>query len=290
MKRNEELNKKSEDYVRIEQAINYLEKHFDKQPDLAAIAKAVNLSKYHFQRLFKRWAGVTPQQFLHFLTLEYTKKLLRESHSVFDASLAAGLSSGSRIHDLFISFDAITPGEYKKFGKGLEILYGYHPTPFGLCLLAITHRGICALRFISPHEQKLALKQLQGEWPEAVFVEKPSATLPIIEKIFSQSARNYPFHLTLKGTNFQVQVWRALLAIPAGAIASYQEIAGFLGRPEATRAVASAIAKNPISYLIPCHRVIRKSGEIHNYRWGRSRKKAMLAWEAAMLGKESFSL
>ena len=283
MKVTEELKDKSEDYARIEQAIRFLEMNFEKQPDLDTIASAINLSKFHFHRLFKRWAGVTPEQFLHYLTLEYAKKLLRESHSVFDASLLSGLSSGSRLHDLFITFDAITPGEYKKFGKDLEITYGFHLTPFGLCLLATTPRGICALRFIDPHEQEQAVGQLQKEWPNAAFREQPSTTRPVIARIFSPTPPKQAFHLALKGTNFQVQVWRALLAIPAGAIVSYQDVAAFLGKPNATRAVAGAIAKNPVAYLIPCHRVIRKSGEIYKYRWGTMRKKALLGWEAGNL-------
>jgi len=282
MKLTEEFKNKSDDYMRIEQAIRFLEVNFKDHPDLDEIASAIKLSKYHFHRLFKRWAGVTPNQFLQYLTIEYSKKLLRESHSVFDVSLDAGLSSGSRLHDLFIAFDAITPGEYKKHGKGLEIIYGYHLTPFGKCLLATTPRGICALRFVSPHEQEETVKSLFREWPKAIFVEQPSITQPIINKIFTKGTKAPAFHLELKGTNFQVQVWQALLAIPSGIRVSYQDIASFLGKPKSTRAVANAIANNPIAYLIPCHRVIRKTGEIHNYRWGTSRKRAMIGWETSL--------
>ena len=281
MKVTEELKNRSDDYGRVEQAIRYLETHFKEQPDLDAVARAVHLSKYHFHRLFKRWAGVTPHQFLQYLTIEYSKNLLRTSQSVFDASLAAGLTSGSRLHDLFITFDAVTPGEYKKYGQGLEISYGYHRTPFGGCLLATTHRGICSLRFITSRESDEVMEDLRKQWPKAVFVEKPAVTQPIINRIFSKGAGSPAFHLDVKGTNFQVQVWQALLAIPPGARVSYQDIATFLGRPDSTRAVANAVAVNPIAYLIPCHRVIRKTGEIHNYRWGASRKMAMLAWEAS---------
>jgi len=287
MKQTDIFKSKSEDYERIDKAIRFIETNFKEQPDLDDIANAVNLSKYHFHRLFKRWAGVTPNQFLQYLTIEYSKKLLRESHTVFDVSLTSGLSGGSRLHDLFITFDAITPGEYKMYGKGLQIIYGYHATHFGVCFLATTHRGICALRFVSPNEEDETIKQLLREWPQATFVEEPSVTLPIIKKIFSNKTKAPSFHLDLKGTNFQTQVWRALLEIPPGVIVSYQDIAAMIGKPKSTRAVASAIARNPVAYLIPCHRVIRNSGEIHKYRWGTARKKAMIGWEASILSKKA---
>ena len=171
----------SEDYVRIEQAIRYLESNFQDQPSLDEIAASVHLSKYHFQRLFKRWAGVTPAQFTHYLTIEYAKERLRESRSIFDTTLDAGLSSPSRLHDLFVTFEAMTPGEYKKYGRDLEIFYGFHPTPFGECLLATTPRGICALRFVYPQSRKDIVSQLTWEWPQAIFVEKPTKTQTIVE-------------------------------------------------------------------------------------------------------------
>lgn len=287
MKR-EEFNEASEDYERIERAIRFIEANFRRQPTLDDIAAAIHLSKFHFHRLFKRWAGVTPQQFLHFLTIEHAKEMLRQSRSILDASLAAGLSSGSRLHDLFVSFEAVTPGEYKQHGEGLVITYGYHPTPFGGCLLAMTRRGICALRFCAAGERDECLRQLQQQWPAASFVEDVSVTLPVVTAIFKAKGRDdMTFHLALKGTNFQMQVWRALLAIPPGRLVSYQDIAESIGKPTAVRAVAHAIADNPVAYLIPCHRVIRKTGEIHNYRWGTARKKALIGWEAGRLEGES---
>jgi len=276
------LNEQSENFQRVEQAIEFLEVHFRDQPSLDEIAASVHLSKYHFQRLFKRWAGVTPAHFLHYLTIEYAKDRLRESQSIFDITLDAGLSSPSRLHDLFVSFEAMTPGEYKRQGAGLVIYYGIHPTPFGKCLLATTSRGICALRFLSLENQTRTLQEIQQEWPQATFTEDPARTATIIEHLFAGTRRGkpQPFHLLLKGTNFQVQVWQALLSIPPGALVTYQDVASRVGRPTATRAVANAIAKNPVGYLIPCHRVITKAGKTHRYRWGRTRKKAILGWEA----------
>jgi AraC family transcriptional regulator of adaptative response/methylated-DNA-[protein]-cysteine methyltransferase len=272
-----------DDYKRIEQAIQFLERSFRDQPSLDEIAASVHLSKYHFQRLFKRWAGVTPTQFLQHLTIEYAKERLKEAQNILDATLDTGLSSPSRLHDLFVTFEGMTPGEYKKQGAGLEIRYGFHPTPFGECLLAATQRGICALRFISPVSRGNTLAQLKREWQQAHFVELPTLTEPIVHRIFAavDTDDKGGFHLVVKGTNFQIQVWQALLVIPPGAMVTYQDVAGYVSTPTAARAVANAIAKNPIGYIIPCHRVISKVGEAQRYRWGAARKKAILGWEAS---------
>ncbi|HSG18133.1 MAG TPA: methylated-DNA--[protein]-cysteine S-methyltransferase [Anaerolineae bacterium] len=291
----DQLVQASQDYMRVAQAIRYLEEHFREQPSLDEIAASVHLSKYHFQRLFKRWAGVSPTQFMHFLTVDYAKERLAASESVYDTSLDAGLSSAGRLHDLFITFEAMTPGEYKRLGQGVPIRYGFHDTPFGRGLLAATPKGICALRFVAAPEsetgpgdsahsaESAALERLIQEWPQATFVEDPDETGPIAERLFSPGPdkEQKPFHLLLKGTNFQVQVWQALLAIPPGGMVSYQDVAERIGRPTATRAIAGAVAKNPVAYLIPCHRVINKSGRYHGYRWGPTRKKAILGWEAS---------
>ena len=280
---NEKYTQSALDYRRIERAIGYLEENFRSQPGLDEIAASVHLSKYHFQRLFKQWAGVTPTQFMHFLTVEYAKERLAASESVFMTSLDAGLSSAGRLHDLFVTFEAVTPGEFKKRGEGVLIRYGFHPTPFGECLIAQTTRGICALRFVSDGSDKQALQELMGEWPLATFVEDRQGTATVVERLFAVRGGEcqQPFHLYLKGTNFQVQVWQALLAIPEGAMVSYGDVATGIGRPAAARAAASAIARNPIGYLIPCHRVISKGGQIHRYRWGSTRKRAILGWEAS---------
>ena len=279
----EPFSQQASDYARVEQAIRFLEVNFRRQPGLDEIADSVHLSKYHFQRLFKRWAGISPTQFLQFLTIEYTKKRLRESRSILDATLDAGLSSPSRLHDLFVTFQAITPGEYKGQGAGLQIAYGFHDTPFGRCLLATTQRGICALHFVQEGDVALALEPLTRHWPQAALEERSSETQPLVDRIFAPVRGDdpQPFHLLLKGTNFQVRVWQALLTIPSGAMLSYQDVAAYVGQPGASRSVGSAVARNPIAYLIPCHRVISRAGQIQRYRWGAARKKAMLAWEAS---------
>jgi AraC family transcriptional regulator, regulatory protein of adaptative response / methylated-DNA-[protein]-cysteine methyltransferase len=271
-----------EDYQRIEKAIQFVETHFKSQPTLEQMAKSVYMSKFHFNRLFKRWVGVTPNQFMQYLTLEYTKEKLVESCSLLDTSLDAGLSGPSRLHDLFISFEAMTPGEYKQMGAGLDIQYGFGNTPFGECLVACTSRGICHLGFVPKEGRSESLNQLKKAWPEANFLNKAEQSLEIINRIFKiePSKISRPFHLHLKGTNFQVNVWRALLSIPEGKVVTYQDIATYIGRSTAFRAVANAIAINPIGYLIPCHRVIAKSGATHQYRWGSSRKKAIIGYEA----------
>ncbi len=281
----DQLQIQSINFERIKDAIEFLETNFKDQPGLNEIAASVHLSKFHFQRLFKEWAGVTPSQFLHFLTIEYAKEQLRRSHSVFDTSLQAGLSSAGRLHDLFITFEGVTPGNYRQLGENLMIRYGFHPTPFGECLLASTDRGICALRFLYPVKRKQLLKELKAEWPLAELLEKPEETGVYIQKIFAGNNNNKEkrFHLYLKGTNFQIQVWQALLALQPGDIVAYQNVAEYLTRPTAVRAVGNAIVNNPVGYLIPCHRVIRKTGQAHRYRWGSARKKAILGWEASQV-------
>ena len=269
------------DYQRIEKAIQYIEKNVTSQPTLDEIADYVNLSKFHFERMFKRWAGISPIQFLRFLTLEYTKKRLEESRSILDAAFEAGLSGSARLHDLFINFEAMTPGEFKRKASGITITHGFGDTPFGTCLLARTEKGICSLEFIDSKRKMEALDQLYSTWSGADFIEDPDSIASIIAILFNSDKReeDTPFNIHIKGTNFQISVWKALLSIPDGYIVCYQDVASLLGNPKAYRAVASAIAKNPIAYLIPCHRVITKSGRIHQYHWGNTRKKAILGWE-----------
>lgn len=271
------------DYQRIEQAINYLGQSFREQPDLRDVARRVHLSEYHFQRLFRRWAGISPKRFLQFLTVEYAKKLLDESSDLLRATYDSGLSSPGRLHDLFVNTEAVTPGEFKKRGAGVEISYGVHSSPFGECLLATTDRGICSLSFISTSERARAIKQLKSKWPKADFRENSRATQAVFDQIFNQKKNGVArkVNLFVHGTNFQIKVWEALLKIPSGFLLSYEDIAAMIGKPGASRAVGNAIAHNPIAYVIPCHRVIRKIGVIGDYRWGSARKKAILAWEAA---------
>ncbi len=273
----------SEDYQRIEQAIRFLEENYRRQPALAEVAAQVGLSEYHFQRLFSRWAGISPKRFIQVLTIDYARQQLAQSETVLDAALEAGLSGPGRLHDLFVTHEAVTPGEFKHKGQGLTIRYGAHPSPFGNCLIGVTERGVAALNFIDGDAER-ALWEMKRDWPAAKIMHDPQATAPLVQRIFNpqrelQDATPLPVYLS--GTNFQVKVWRALLAIPTGALVSYGTIAQSVGEPRATRAVGTAIGRNSISYLIPCHRVIRSTGVSNNYRWGATRKKAIQAWEAA---------
>ena len=275
----------SQDYARIECAIRFLEENFREQPSLGEMAAGVNLSEFHFQRLFSRWVGISPKRFVQYLTKEYAKQLLAESTSVLDVSFDSGLSGPGRLHDLFVNCEAVTPGEYKLRGKGIRITYGVHPTPFGDCLLGVTRRGICGLTFIQNGDSAAAHYELKQNWPEAELESNPRKTRTTAEKIFDISLSHppVPLHLVVRGTNFQIKVWEALLNIPVGKVVSYQDVARHIGTPGATRAVGTAIGRNPIPFLIPCHRVIRKNGEFGNYGGGRARKKAILAWEAARI-------
>lgn len=267
-----------EDYLRIEQAIQYLEAHYQQQPKLHEIAQSIGLSEYHFQRLFTRWAGISPKRFLQFLTKEGAKDLLKRSANLLDAAYTVGLSSSGRLHDLFVQTEAVTPGEYKARGAGLTIRYGFHPTPFGECLLGLTERGICHLGF-TQNGREAALSNLKTDWNGASLLEDSSATDALITRIFSVEHVSTPIPLFLAGTNFQLKVWEALLRIPSGGVSTYESLAAEIGQPAAARAVGTAVGRNLVAVLIPCHRVIRKTGEFGNYRYGAARKKALLAWE-----------
>ena len=266
------------DYARIEKAIHFLDENFRRQPELTEVAAAVGLSDYHFQRLFRRWAGVTPKRFLQFLTAEYARGLLEESWTVLDAAYEAGLSGPGRLHDLMVSVDGVTPGEARRGGAGVDIRYGVHPSPFGDFLLASTHRGVCALTFLDEPGVAAALAGVSARWPNAVLREEPAATAPLAARIFA-GGETVPLHV--EGTNFQIRVWEALLRVPGGSVVTYEQLASSLGSPGAVRAVGTAVGRNPIAYAIPCHRVIRKTGAFGQYRWGSARKRAMLGWEAA---------
>jgi AraC family transcriptional regulator, regulatory protein of adaptative response / methylated-DNA-[protein]-cysteine methyltransferase len=270
------------DYIRIEKAIRYLESNYREQPSLDDLARHLGLSPFHFQRLFRRWVGISPKRFLQFLTVEYAKGLLDESRSVLDVTYESGLSSPGRLHDLFVTIEAMTPGEFKNRGQGLVIYWGIHQSPFGDCLLAVTDRGICGLAFVD-RNQRAVLMDLKSRWPNAEFIEKPSMTKKIADSIFKieKADSSSPIKLLLLGTNFQLKVWEALIRIPSGHLCSYEDVAKMAGSENAIRAAASAVAANPISYLIPCHRVIQKMGVFGNYHWGATRKKAIIAFEAA---------
>ena len=275
---------KGRDFARIEAAIRYLEDHALDRPRLDEIAGAVDLSPYHFHRLFTRWAGVSPKQFLRFLAVEHAKAMLEGAEDVLETSLASGLSGPGRLHDLFVAFEAMTPGEYKAGAARLDIRFGYHDGPFGEYLLAATERGICALSFIAEAGREHALAELRARWPGAAIRRDQVYTTTFAHRVFRDPQDRPRPHLKLwlGGTRFQIKVWEALLRLPPGHLASYGHLARAIGAPKAARAVGRALADNPIAYLIPCHRVIRASGRFDgDYRWGRARKRAMIGWEAA---------
>ena len=267
------------DGSQIEHALDWLSRNFERQPSLAEAAGHVGLSEYHFQRRFRRQVGLSPKKYVQFLTLERAKEVLAQSRSVLDAAYAAGLSGPGRLHDLFVNVEAMTPGEYKNRGRGLTIRYGIHPSPFGRCVIMRTARGVCGLAFASPARCDEALAALARGFESAAFVDDPAATAGIARTVFDESHRGEDFTLHVRGTPFQIKVWRALLAIPQGCVASYGDLARRVGAPGASRAAGNALAANPVAWIIPCHRVIRASGVLGEYRWGRGRKLAMLSLE-----------
>ena len=278
----EAFSQASIDYERVEKAIQYLADNYHSQPGLKEIAAKIHVSEYHFQRIFSRWVGISPKRFLQFLTKEYAKTLLENSVNLLDVTYESGLTSPGRLHDLFVNCEAVTPGEYKARGKGLAIAYGYHDTPFGECLLATTDRGICGLSFVQNNDRQPVFEDLKHRWQNARLVEDPDATRSFVKRIFNPPAEDNsaPLHLVLSGTNFQIKVWEALIKIPMGAVVSYEDVAAYIGMPKASRAVGNAVGNNPISFVIPCHRVIRKTAEFGNYGGGVARKLALLGWEA----------
>lgn len=270
------------DYERIAEAIAFISAHVPSQPGLDEIAAHLHLSPFHFQRLFCRWAGVTPKRYLQVLTLERAKQLLDESRSLLDVSDTLGLSSGSRLHDHFVQLEAVTPGEYKRGGAGLSIGHAVHDTPFGKAFIAITDRGVCSLEFLAHADAGGHLIDLRKKWPAARVQENRRQTLAVIQAMFSgESKPDRPLSLHVAGTNFQISVWKALLRIPPATVASYAQVAAAIGHPNSARAVGQAVGANPVAFLIPCHRVIRQSGRLAGYHWGETRKQAIHAWESA---------
>lgn len=267
-------------YKIITNAIKYLAENQILQPNLAEVSAHVGLSEYHLQRIFSEWVGVSPKQFLQFLTKEYAKKKLR-TETVMNTAYACGLSGAGRLHDLMLTWEGMTPGEYKSLGRGLVIEYGICDSPFGFCSLAVTKKGICWLAFFDTNEErKLLEKELHEEWCYAELIENQHKIAQIGHDIFAFNPdTKKSFKLLLKGSPFQLKVWEALLAIPNGELVAYQDVASAI-QSKAVRAVASAIGQNNISYLIPCHRVIRQTGEFGQYRWSATRKQAIIAWEA----------
>ena len=274
------------DYERIKKAIEFIQSNFQQQPDLDAVAKEVYLSPFHFQRLFKDWAGVSPKKFLQYISLQHAKKLLHQ-HTVSDAAYETGLSGSSRLHDLFISIEGMTPGEYKNGGEQLQINYSFAETPFGNIIVASTTKGICHLAFAD--DEKEALNQLFLQFPKAQFRQVVDTIQQNALFIFTQDWKDLSkIKLHLKGTPFQIKVWEALLKIPMGDVSTYSGIANTINNPNASRAVGTAIGDNPVAFLIPCHRVIRSTGEFGQYHWGSVRKTAMLGWEAAKVNSNGY--
>lgn len=270
------------DYARIADAIRFIASQVERQPTLDEIAAHVHLSPFHFQRLFSRWAGVTPKRYLQVLTLERAKALLQESRPLLEVADTLGLSSGSRLYDHFVQLEAVTPGEYKQRGAGLVIDHGVHDTPFGQAFVALTPRGVCNFSFLDEKAPEAPLAALARSWPAATLQEALSRTQGVINTMFDDSkALDRPISLHVSGTNFQISVWRALLQIPPAKVVSYTQVASAVGNPKAARAVGLAVGANPVALMIPCHRVIQQNGKLGGYHWGETRKQAIHAWEAA---------
>jgi AraC family transcriptional regulator, regulatory protein of adaptative response / methylated-DNA-[protein]-cysteine methyltransferase len=270
------------DYDVVRRAIAHIRGNWRRQPEIADIADAAGVTPTELHHLFRRWAGLTPKDFLQALTLDRARELLRESASILDASYEVGLSGPGRLHDLFVTYEAVSPGEWKAGGENLTIRYGFHPSPFGSALVMATKRGLAGLAFADPGEQPAALADMQARWPKATYVEEVAGTAPLARRIFDSAKwrPGTPLQVVLIGTDFEVRVWEALLKLPMGCLTSYSNIAAKIRAPNAARAVGTAVGRNPISFVVPCHRVVGKSGDLTGYHWGLTRKRAMLGWEA----------
>ncbi len=275
------LQSPAEDYAKVAEAIAFIRTHWRDQPSIDAVARAVGLSDQHLRALFRRWAGLTPKAFLEALTLRHARALLRDQTSLLDASLELGLSGPSRLHDLFVTHEALTPGEFKRGAAGLAFRYGFHPTPFGEAVLVVAERGLAGLGFVDG-EREAALADLQRRWPNARFAPDSDATAPYARRVFDpeQWSPDRPLRLVLIGADFDVSVWESLLTIEMGRATTYGAVARRLGRPGAARAVGTAVGRNPVSFVVPCHRVLGAGGALTGYHWGLVRKQAIIGWEA----------
>jgi len=276
----------ADDYDVVRRAIGHIRGHWRQQPEVEAIAEAAGVTPTELHHLFRRWAGLTPKAFLQALTLDGARQLLRDSASVLDATYEVGLSGPGRLHDLFVTHEAMSPGEWKAGGERLTIRFGFHPSPFGTALIMTTPRGLAGLALADAGKERTVLADMQRRWPKAKYVEDAAATAPLARRIFdpSQWRAEQPLRVVLIGTDWEVRVWEALLKIPMGRLATYSGIAGKVCTPAAARAVGAAVGKNPICFVVPCHRVIGKTGDLTGYHWGMTRKRAMLGWEAGKLG------
>jgi AraC family transcriptional regulator, regulatory protein of adaptative response / methylated-DNA-[protein]-cysteine methyltransferase len=278
----EPLNRAAADYAVVRRAIAFVCEHWRAQPEIDAIAAAAGVSASELHHLFRRWAAITPKAFLQALTLEHARRLLRDSASVLEAAFEVGLSGPGRLHDLFVTHEAMSPGEWKSGGAGLTMSYGFHPSPFGTALVMTTHRGLAGLAFADPGEEEAALADMKGRWLKADIVEDRPRTAELARRIFDTALwrADQPLQVVLIGTDFEIRVWETLLKIPMGRAMTYSDIATKVGAINAARAVGAAVGKNPLSFVVPCHRVLGKDGALTGYHWGLTRKRAMLGWEA----------
>lgn len=280
-----ELSTAAADYDIVRRAIAHIRGNWRAQPEVEAIADAAGVTPTELHHLFRRWCGLPPKAFLQALTLDSARALLRASTSVLDTAYEVGLSGPGRLHDLFVTHESMSPGEWKAGGENLTMTYGYHPSPFGMALVMLAPRGLAGLAFADPGEERAALEDMKARWPRAKYIEDYAATAPTARRIFDSALwkEDQPLRVVLIGTDFEVRVWEKLLSIPLGKITTYSDLATRAGAPKAPRAVGAAVGKNPISFVVPCHRVIGKSGELTGYHWGITRKRAMLGWEAGMV-------
>ena len=279
------LSEAAADYEIVRKAIGHIRGHWREQPEIEAIAEAASVTPTELHHLFRRWAGLTPKAFLQALTLDGARQLLRDSASVLDASYEVGLSGPGRLHDLFVTHEAMSPGEWKSGGEGLTMYFGFHPSPFGKALIVATDRGLAGLAFADPGKERATLADMRRRWPKANCVEDNARTGPIAQRVFNsrQWRQEQPLRVVLIGTDWEVRVWEALLQIPMGRLTTYSGLAGKVSKPAAARAVGAAVGKNPIAFVVPCHRVIGKAGALTGYHWGITRKRAMLGWEAGQV-------
>jgi AraC family transcriptional regulator of adaptative response/methylated-DNA-[protein]-cysteine methyltransferase len=279
------MEKQTHDYELVKHTLAFISENWREQPSLETLADQAGLSPTHLQRLFTRWAGLSPKAFLQAVTLDHARGLLRDSASILDASYELGLSGPGRLHDLFVTHEGMSPGIYKAHGRGLNISYGFHDCPFGRALILITSEGLAGLAFADHGKEKSALADMTARWPEATYVENQQATAVYAKRIF-ESERwkpDQPLKIVFIGTDFEIRVWETILRIPFGKASTYSDIASHIGKPKAARAVGSAVGKNPISFVVPCHRVLEKSGGLGGYHWGLTRKRAILGWEAGAM-------
>jgi AraC family transcriptional regulator of adaptative response/methylated-DNA-[protein]-cysteine methyltransferase len=276
------------DYDSVRRAIAFISEHWRAQPTIEAMADAASVTPDELHHLFRRWAGLTPKAFMQALTLDHAKGLLRDSASVLDAALDSGLSGPGRLHDLFVTHEAMSPGEWKNGGAGMTLRYGFHPSPFGTAIVIASERGLAGLAFADPGGEQASFADMRRRWPNAAYVEDHAGTAALAKRIFDPRLwrAEQPLRVVLIGTDFEVRVWETLLKIPMGCAVAYSDIATKISKPKASRAVGAAIGRNPVSFVVPCHRALGKGGALTGYHWGITRKQAMLGWEAGQVGMQ----